>query len=166
MHIYNRIRTDVKKIAKDIVSFTPYIFIILVIFSFGEVYAAVLTVISAILHEGGHVLAMATLGRGFSVSGVMSGLRLKPKSTLSYGEEIFVASAGPAVNLILFIIFIFTGGGYLSAFALVNLFTALSNLLPIRGYDGYRIAVALISRFGDHSFLYSLFSYPVKHRKQ
>ena len=158
MHFYKRLCDGAKKCAFGIISLIPYLFLVLIIFSFGEAYVAILTVLSAALHELGHVIAMAMIGRTFSISGVLSGMRLKPKRLLSYGEEILVAAAGPVINTVLFFAFIFAKNAYFTAFALINLFTALSNLLPIPGYDGYRIASAIIAKYGDKRSARAIFS--------
>ena len=39
----------------------------------------------------------------------------------------------------------FLSSNYVFAFALINLLTAISNLLLIKGYDGYRIVSGIIS---------------------
>ena len=146
MHFHKNATAAVKKIFSSLLSLMPYVFIILVIFSFDEAEIAVLTLLSALFHEAGHVVAMTVIGRDFSLKGVLSGLRLKPKRLLSYTEEIAVAIAGPCVNLLLFAVFIFSNEAFLSGFAILNLFTALTNLLPIAGYDGYRIANAILAK--------------------
>jgi Zn-dependent protease len=51
-----------------------------------------------------------------------------------------ICIGGPLINVIIFVFLIpLRNNAYISEFALINLLTALSNLLPIEGYDGYKI---------------------------
>ena len=148
MHIHKKISGFVKKIADLFLSVMPYLFITLVIFSFDEVKMAFFTLLCAVLHEIGHFTVLFAVRRKFSLGGALFGLRIKPKCILSYGEEMAVAAAGPGINLVAFTIFIIPKNDGCTAFALINLFTALTNLLPIRGYDGYRIIDAALMSCG------------------
>jgi len=60
------------------------------------------------------------------------------------------------LNLILFLLFsfasLFTNGSFAFDFAFINLCTALSNLLPIRGYDGYRLLETAILMKSDKEY--------------
>ena len=90
------------------------------------------------------------------LSAAINGFRIKT-GYLSYGEEALVALAGPLVNLLaaigggIFILLsgISRGGGGAAdgaaVIAAVNLLTALSNLLPVRGYDGQKLLRAALS---------------------
>ena len=117
----------------------------LTLFGFDLVYIGVLTVIAALIHEMGHIGAMLILNKSVSSapSGRVYGFRIKT-GVLSYKQEIIVSMAGPFVN-ILFSILFFNKNDYLSSFALINLMTATSNLLPIENYDGYRALYATVS---------------------
>ena len=128
----------------------PMLFWVLLMLAFDTPSVVILTVIAALLHESGHIAAMTIICRkGITLPrAVISGLRLKPERALSYTEELFVAAAGPLLNLLLFtflILFSTRGGVYLYSFAIINLLTALSNLLPARGYDGYRIMYSTLA---------------------
>lgn len=86
------------------------------------------------LHELGHYLALRLLGKppraialGFSGASMETG-------PLSYREELLAAAAGPAVNLLLVLLF-----PLWPALGLVSLGLACFNLLPIPGLDGGRI---------------------------
>ena len=122
-------------------SILPIIFWLSLIFGFDAPYVAILTIISAVVHELGHCTAIyLATGIGGRVKGHSSGFRIKRNEALSYREEIIILLAGPLVNLGLFAILMpFAGalGGYIGAFAIINLATGISNLLPLEGYDGY-----------------------------
>ena len=132
--------------------FLTMVFWILIIFGFDLPYIAFLTLFAALIHEAGHLFAILLLSeRGVSMpKSALSGFRIKNENS-SYSKEIIKAGSGPLINIIFFLIFN-TGLGfppdiseYLKSFALINLLTAISNLLPVEGYDGYRILYAWIS---------------------
>ena len=135
---------------KFLVKVMPISFWLVLLFAFDKPYIAVLTLISAAIHELGHVLALKRCKRRYSFFGVGSGFRIRADSTISYGEELFTALAGPLANVAVLLVllpFILLGTyPYASVFAAVNLFTALSNLIPIEGYDGYRVISCIINR--------------------
>ncbi len=129
----------------------PSVFWILLIFGFDSPYIGVATLICALIHELGHILAILIVTPGFSLKPAISGFRLGTDKTLSYKQEIIIAFAGPLTNIIAFNISLMFGkalNGYLFTFGILNLMTALSNLMPIEGYDGYRISWCLFSLFG------------------
>ena len=130
----------VRKTIDKLTRLLPFLFWTLLIFGFDEPYVAILTILCALLHEGAHATVASLLG-GSSLNARLNGFGMKPKKHLSYKEELLLVSAGPAANLIAFFIFILPlwNGVYLKIFALINLLTALSNLIPIRDNDGYRI---------------------------
>lgn len=122
------------------------------LFALDRPYLAVLTLLALLLHEGFHILALSHFQKGGRVKAHLTGLRLLPHGVLSYREERAVAAAGPLGGLI--------GAGaclllsplapaYLYDFAFCNLLTSLSNLLPIEGYDGYRILKATLALHGN-----------------
>ena len=138
----------------------PVGFWLALIFAFDEPYVAFLTLIAVAVHEAGHIAALVHFSHGYSFFGVSSGLRLSSRKALSYREEIIVAASGPLINIALFIaaspLIILGGGEYARVFGLINLFTAISNLLLIEGYDGYRIAECLINRYSAGGIPYAL----------
>lgn len=98
--------------------------------------------LAATAHETGH-MAVCWLSGGkihsFRVSA--SGAEIVAEFS-SFGGEMFSILAGPLVNLLLMVIFLQTR----FQFALVNLFLAAYNLLPILPLDGGRILYLLLSR--------------------
>lgn len=121
----------------------PLLFWGLIMFGFDAPYVAILTIIAAIIHEMGHSLAILALtSDGYAPSAHISGFRIRRRSTLSYRGEIIILAMGPLFNIVTFICSLPFGGamnGYVRIFGLISLITALSNLLPIEGYDGYGI---------------------------
>ena len=108
----------------------------------------VLTLLSALLHECGHLLAarllrvplkdlhMDFVGARLEVGGRM----------LSFGEEWLLAAAGPLASLLC------AAGGallwgrvaYADVFSCASLVLGLLNLLPIQGFDGGRMTEAAV----------------------
>ena len=91
----------------------------------------------AVLHECGHALAYRLLWRRWpeievSPFGLCLRLRGLPMTNL---QELLLAAAGPAVNLL-------ACGGYW--FACCNLLGGASHLLPLPGLDGAHIAACLL----------------------
>ncbi len=119
----------------------PLLFWILISFSFDLPYAAILTGVSAVIHELGHILFILTI-RGFpEMKNRLSGPKIR-LSGLSYREELFCALAGPLANLFTATLIIPTllllPSAYLFEFFIINVLTAVLNLLPINGFDGYK----------------------------
>ena len=105
---------------------------------------------SVLLHEMGHV-AMArrfgirTRSITLHVLGGMASIEKEPENPI---EEIYIALAGPAVNLLLLLLaipLIYMGvpGGFELAF--INLIMAVFNLVPAYPMDGGRVLRAALS---------------------
>ena len=128
----------------------PLLFWLLLMLAFDSASMTVLTVTAAITHELGHILVMSLITRNTPAlpRAVISGFRISPGRILSYKEEAILAFGGPALNLLVFIVLIpFFKSDYIFMFAVLNLLTAISNMIPINGYDGYRILRAVLYRF-------------------
>ena len=102
-------------------------------------------VLACVVHELGHLLVGAALGgrpRWLSLSAVGLELNMEYPAGLSYGRELAVALAGPAVNLV-------TGGicaqfgNYLLAGVSFGL--GLLNLMPVLPLDGGRALWCVLS---------------------
>ena len=86
-------------------SVLPIIFWLSVIFGFDAPYFAILTIISALIHELGHGWAIAVLSdTGGGIRGHSTGFRIKTRSMLSYSREIAILLAGPFVNILIFLL--------------------------------------------------------------
>lgn len=142
--------------AKEILSL---FFLLFMILGFDSLYASLLTLLSVVIHESGHLFAysffkkdrapkLAPTSRGFKIS----------ISSLSYREELISAAFGPLFNILtpLFcMFFIGAGKGSVADFAVINILTALSNLIPIKGYDGYRISICASALLSEDNTLFT-----------
>lgn len=133
-----------KKFLTFILSLLSSLFWFVLMLSFSGAEMTFLTLLCAIVHEVGHMLVLLFLNKDFSFpKAVTSGFRIKTNSELSYRDEILVALGGPAINLVLFLSLI----SFMPTLAVINLVTAISNLLPLKDFDGYKIIYDLISLF-------------------
>ena len=135
------------KLALFLSKILPLLFWMLLMLGFDSACIAVLTLLSAIIHECGHLIAISSTQKPGLLKAHISGFRIKV-SDMSYKEELIVAAAGPLINIGVWGILAFfhknaAYGNYLCTFGVINLLTALSNLLPIEGYDGYKILSCL-----------------------
>ena len=160
MHI-NEKRTRIRRLASSIYPLFTVFFWCLIIFGFSDPCSALLTLTAALFHECGHVTYLyikrdtLTLPRGR-----LLGFGLKGFSWLSYAEEAAYYAAGPAANLLgaaAGALCIPALGEYGALITLINLATAIANLLPIEGHDGYGILrAALAWRGADERYLASI----------
>ena len=133
----------------------PIFFWLFLIFGFDEPSMALWTIIAAVIHESGHIIYIISKKKlRLNIRGVLSGFRIKTAASLSYDEEIRMYLSGPLANLVFFVLFSILSCYLYKDFgfaAIINLATALSNLLPIDGYDGYHALMTLIQKhdFGD-----------------
>ena len=138
-------------------SLASVIFWLTIIFGFEEPAMAVATIFAAVIHELGHILYLwRTTGEG-NIRGVLSGFRIKPGSELSYGQEFLLYLSGPAVNLLAaFLLWLPSrfGAPTQAEGIIANLITAMSNLLPIEGYDGYGALRAIIRAFDKDTMVF------------
>ena len=138
-------------------SILPIIFWISLIFGFDAPYIAILTIISALLHEAGHCMVIRIVnGDDPKIRGHASGFRIKRSEALSYRDEIFILLGGPMVNILIFILtypFKDVMRGYIGVLGLVNLMTGISNLMPFEGYDGYGALCQVFHSFGRYDLI-------------
>lgn len=129
----------------------PVIFWLCLIYSFDEFMGANITVLAMIIHECGHLICVYVFTGRFSLpKGDISGLRISKEGINSYGYDIALYSSGIFFNLIavfLMLPFLEKLGDFAALFVTINLATAVSNALPIEGYDGYRIIILTFSYF-------------------
>jgi Zn-dependent protease len=147
------------KFLKLISSILPPLFWGLIIFGFEEPYLAVTSLICAMIHELGHLLLTPC---EVKMRGVVSGFRIAPRGILSYRERLLSYLGGPMANIIFALLCLFPtslGKGYLQVFAVLNLATAVSNLLPIEGYDGYGIILTVLEAKEANSRSYAILSW-------
>lgn len=99
---------------------------------------------AALLHEWGHVAALRRFGGQIShltISPFGVEMTIADTTRLSYGAELLVTLAGPAVNLLLAVMLGLLGSRWESAyvFAGAQLVLGLFNLIPARPLDGGRL---------------------------
>ncbi len=156
MHI-NKKTGVVVKFSRILAFFFPLLFWGLVIFAFDAPYAAFSTVIAAAVHEAGHELAFSFFNKASSLpTPGLFGFRILCAERLSYKDEVICAIAGPVMNFISVLAslpLLFVCADAYGTFAVISIATGASNLLPIKGYDGYKILTALASYFGSEPLL-------------
>ena len=120
----------------------PTLFWVLVIFGFEEPAPAVATLLTALIHEFGHIgYIWFSGGKALNIRGVLSGMRIGTSGLSSYKDKILTYLWGPMANFIASLIFLVLAplSSFFPLMAIMNIATALSNLLPIEEYDGYGI---------------------------
>ena len=137
-------------VIKSISSVLPVFFWALLIFGMDDSAIGWMTVLSAIIHESGHITWIFVTGKSrLRIRGVLSGFRIRAVGRMSYDDEIMMYLSGPLANLFIFLLCSLCTpvlGSTVWLFAMINLATALSNLLPVKGYDGYGILRAAIAK--------------------
>lgn len=152
MHI-NKIKCRKAETVDITVRIFSAFFWILVLFGFDSTAGALMTLLAAVIHETGHILALFVLGHTDGVPMPrMPGFSIGIHPTLSYKEDIVVSLAGPMANLVTAAMLLPMREATWEMIA-ISLLTALSNLLPVKGYDGYRILAALIALTNTERFL-------------
>lgn len=145
MHIHKK-SIFAKRFFEICIMLLSALFWIFALFGFDEPAVALVTLASVAIHEVGHEAALFVLKKPLRLPlPAANGFRIKPRSFLTYKEEIAVLAAGPLANLIaaLTAILLFSSSDTQLLFPLVNVFTALTNLIPVRSYDGYKILAAI-----------------------
>ncbi len=156
----NKILKIITFLFRVIIFILPLIFWGLMIFALDTPYAASSTIIAVAVHECGHKAAIFMSGIGHSaIRPVLSGFRIKIAAHSSYNTDILCAAAGPLSNLLLVCfslpLCLLSLDAYIT-FAVVNFVTALSNLLPVKGFDGYAILIALAGKSSKENFFISI----------
>ena len=135
----------------------PLTFWVLIVFAFDKTYVSMLIILASLIHEGGHLFtlklqdsnkrALFPTNKGFLIKGRPYG---------SYRETILVYVSGPLANLLTALILLPFKNEYLFTFMIINLATAISNLLPVHGYDGYGILKAFFEEREKVSAIFAL----------
>lgn len=103
-----------------------------------------------LLHEAGHLAAMKLTGARIAAVDISgAGIRIEQQKggIVPVKSKLFVLLAGPAANLILFILLL--NLGCYGEFAALSLISAVYNMLPYRSLDGGAI-IALYSTGSAH----------------
>lgn len=108
--------------------------------------AVQISVISAVLHESGHLFWLLISGdKPQKIEFGLFGLSVVRSNDmkLNYKNEMISAFFGPLVNIVIafvcFIFYIFLKSDLLVTVISVNIFLAIFNLMPVFGLDGGRI---------------------------
>ena len=138
-----------KMITKAIFLSLPLCFWLMIMLSIDDISICILTLLAVTLHEIGHIGAYIFLKK-WKISlprDKINGLKIHTGGGLSYFEELIITLCGPFANILVFFLLLpFSAiSQYLYIFGVINLFCAITNLFPIRGYDGYGILNAYFS---------------------
>lgn len=129
--------------------FLPVLFWICLIFGFEEPEIAILTIVAAIIHEGGHIAFLRIRGiKGHKLRGVVSGFRIRASSILTYKDEMLLYLSGPIANICAALMLALFDSDITRMLCALNIATAISNLLPVEGYDGYGALRSIIEMLG------------------
>ncbi len=146
------------KKSRFFLSLMAIVFWIALVFSFDSPYPAICTLTAVGIHELGHKIAFA-LARSESSLPLPSlfGFKINSGKYSSYAHDIITAAMGPLSNFLIvalaFPLYFLSTEAY-EIFAVINIATALSNLLPIKGYDGYKLLRSvLLLIFPDFSHI-------------
>lgn len=108
--------------------------------------------LAAALHEGGHIAALRSFGvpvEGVSLGAMGAVIHARGTARLSYGRELCVTLAGPAVNLVcaptLAVISKRLGWDWGLLFAGAHAVLGAYNLLPIPPLDGARALYLIVA---------------------
>ncbi|MGN0612097.1 MAG: site-2 protease family protein [Ruminiclostridium sp.] len=111
---------------------------------------AVLSLTACILHEVGHLLAMALCGiYPDKITFYGGGIAIDKlgMEQISDGRRLFILSAGCTVNFLISSIYLFAPENeMIQVFSAVNLLIGIFNALPIGYFDGARILQILLVR--------------------
>ena len=100
----NSKRFSLLKFLKTLTRVLPALFWMALIFGFDSPAVSILTVLCALLHEAGHIIAAAAISPEFSLRASVMGFGLKASASLTYTKELIIAASGPLANLLLFLI--------------------------------------------------------------
>ncbi len=113
----------------------------LILFGIMPISYAISIFISVLLHEMAH--AFVANRKGYHVYGIEIGIfsgSASIDSNMHQSDSIPIVAAGPATNLILYLVALIAGifiqNVYIDHFAYVNLFLFIFNILPIYPMDG------------------------------
>ena len=117
----------------------PTLFWVLLIFGFDTPCIAIITLTAAAVHELGHLIAIMISNVGSSMpEGRLNGFKIR-LSECGYKQTFFILLSGPLANMVTALLLSLLSGAsdYLSLVIIINVLTAISNLIPAKGCDGY-----------------------------
>lgn len=113
------------------------------------------TLFAIIIHEAAHLFVMWVQDAApLSIRLIPSSVQINKRFSFSPKNDILIAAAGPAANLLLCgcLYFNYVAFGNISVlyYAILNLIIGCFNLLPVKGLDGGTIVYTLICKFKGH----------------
>lgn len=116
-----------------------------------ESAARAAVIASVLVHESAHLAAAWICGERVESARLTAfGISLGFSAPKSYGEEAFVAAAGPFASFALAFLGHARGGAFGGEVFIFSLFLGILNLIPLAAFDGSRITSALLSlAFGE-----------------
>lgn len=103
---------------------------------------------ASMLHELGHIAAVYLCGDKIdSIVFEVYGILIDKHENTSYFQQIFILLSGPAINIILGIIFAYIPVQWCGLFSKVNIVLGIFNLLPINGLDGGEVLLRTVEYF-------------------
>lgn len=122
-----------------------YLILAAAVAMFGVEYA-VLVLLAALLHEGGHIAAIRlTGGRITEMRAGAGGFRITTLPGTTYPKEIAAAAAGPLVSLVAALLFAHGQREWTMFFSGVNLVFFLANMIPVSYLDGGKVFYLFMS---------------------
>lgn len=116
----------------------------------------IITVLSSLFHEAGHLITMSAVGnKPQMVRFELTGMNIKRAQSIkiSTKNELLIALGGPLTNGIVFVIscilICFYENEFLIIVACINLILMTFNLLPVKRLDGGMALYFLLSRYFD-----------------
>ena len=131
---------------------------------FSEGWHILFIIFPAVLHEPGHLIAAYARGvkvREMNVT--IMGARITLDNCYSYSDELIISLCGPLVNVIcVYIADLYIKSGatadLLNDFLTASLSLAITNLLPIKSFDGGRILQSILSSKYEERFVTAIIS--------
>ncbi len=118
-----------------------------------------ITVVSSLIHESGHLIMMLVLGnKPQKVRFELTGINIirNQEIRISNKNEIYISLGGPLANAIILLMcciyLSFYDGNFILTLACINLILMLFNLLPVKGLDGGNSLYYLLIQKFDISF--------------
>ncbi|MBE6747761.1 MAG: hypothetical protein E7557_00840 [Ruminococcaceae bacterium] len=135
------------------ISFT-YLALILVLISLNKTEFLYSTLIFAMLHEAGHILALKYFKIKiieFKLSLFGANIKTENYNSINNFQSAIISFCGPLVNLVFFLLFlifnIYFEKHLFFEFSLVNFVLAFFNLLPFYSFDGGKILSSLLNNY-------------------
>ena len=140
------------------ISFT-YFALILILISLNKTEFLYSTLIFAILHEAGHILALKYFKikiLEFKLSLIGANIKTENYNSINNFQSAIISFLGPFVNLVFFLLFFILNIYYenylLFEFSLVNFVLSFFNLLPFYSFDGGKILNSILNNYFSDIF--------------